>query len=431
MSEGYTPRRPVIVGFVALLLLVGGFGTWAAFANIAGAVISGGQVEVDQNRQIVQHLDGGVVGSIEVDEGQAVEAGQVLVRLDATTLTSQLNIAESQLFEIMARRGRLQAARDGADEIEFDPMLMEVAQTDAAIRDLMEGQVRLAEARRETKAREVDQLGKRRVQISDQISGIDAQLDALAEQLDLIGQELTTQQDLLERGLAQMPRVLALQREAASLAGRLGELEAEKAQAEGRRTEIDIELLKLDAGAREEAITELRDLQFRELELAEQRVALLEQIDRLDIVAPVSGVIYGLTVHAPRAVLRPAEPVLYLVPQDRPLVITADVDPVHVDLLFEGQEVSLRFSALDQTRTPELFGQLVGISADTFQDETTGVSYYRAEVSLPAEERARLDPDVELRPGMPVEVFIRTDDRTPIGYLVKPLADYFARAFRE
>ncbi len=431
MSEGYTPRRPLIVGFFALVLLLGGFGTWSAFANIAGAVISGGQVEVDQNRQIVQHLDGGVVGSIEVDEGQMVEAGDVLVRLDPTTLTSQLNIAESQLFEIMARRGRLQAARDGVEEIEFDPLLTEASKADAAILDLMEGQVRLAEARRETKAREVDQLGKRRVQISDQIAGIEAQLDALAEQLDLIGQELKTQQDLLERGLAQMPRVLALQREAASLAGRLGELEAEKAQAEGRRTEIDIELLKLDSDAREEAITELRDLQLRELELREQRVALLDQIDRLDIVAPVSGVIYGLTVHAPRAVLRPAEPVLYLVPQDRPLVITADVDPVHVDLLYEGQEVSLRFSALDQTRTPELFGQLVGISADTFQDETTGVSYYRAEVSLPAEERARLDPDVELRPGMPVEVFIRTDDRTPIGYLVKPFADYFARAFRE
>ncbi|MEL7254211.1 MAG: HlyD family type I secretion periplasmic adaptor subunit [Pseudomonadota bacterium] len=431
MSQWYTPRKPLIVGFLALLVLVGGFGTWGALANIAGAVISGGQVEVDQNRQIVQHLDGGVVGSIEVDEGQMVEAGDVLVRLDATSLKSQLSIAESQLFEIMARRGRLEAARDGSEEIVFDDMLIDAAKTDAAILDLMEGQVRLSEARRETKAREADQLSKRRVQISDQIAGIEAQLQALAQQIELIGQELKTQQDLLNRGLAQMPRVLALQREEASLAGRLGELEAEKAQAEGRRTEIDIELLKLQAGEREQAITELRDLQFRELELREQRIALMDQIDRLDIVAPVSGVIYGLTVHAPRAVLRPAEPVLYLVPQDRPLVITADVDPVHVDLLFVGQTVSLRFSALDQSRTPELFGELIGISADTFQDEVTGVSYYRAEVTLPPEERARLDPDVELRPGMPVEVFIRTDDRTPIGYLVKPLADYFARAFRE
>ncbi|MEL6647559.1 MAG: HlyD family type I secretion periplasmic adaptor subunit [Pseudomonadota bacterium] len=431
MSGPYTPKRPLMVGVVALTILVGGFGTWSAFANIAGAVISGGQVEVDQNRQIVQHLDGGVVGSIEVDEGDLVAAGDVLVRLDPSILTSQLNITESQLFELMSRRGRLEAERDGADTISFDPLLESSALTNASVLDLMDGQVRLLAARRETQAREIDQLGKRRVQITDQIEGIDAQAAALSRQLDLIEQELVGQQDLLDRGLAQASRVLALQREEARLAGTLGQLEADKAQAEGRRTEIDIELLKLNAELREEAIAGLRDLQFRELELREERLALLEQINRLDIVAPVAGAVYGLTIHAPRAVLRPAEPVLFLVPQDRPLVINANVDPVHVDQLFVGQDVTLRFSALDQKRTPELIGELTGISADTFQDEVSGVRYYRAEVALPAEERARLDPDVELRPGMPVEVFIRTDDRTPIGYLVKPLSDYFARAFRE
>ncbi|MEM7599277.1 MAG: HlyD family type I secretion periplasmic adaptor subunit [Pseudomonadota bacterium] len=431
MSGPYTPKRPMVVGVVALALLVGGFGTWSAFANIAGAVISGGQVEVDQNRQIVQHPDGGVVGSIAVDEGDLVAAGDVLVRLDPTILSSQLTITESQLFELMSRRGRLEAERDGADEIDYDPLLVDSALRNPSVLDLMDGQARLLEARRETKAREIDQLGKRRVQITDQIEGINAQADALSQQLDLIEEELIGQQDLLDRGLAQASRVLALRREEARLAGTLGQLEADKAQAEGRRTEIDIELLKLDAELREEAIAGLRDLQFRELELREQRLALLEQINRLDIVAPVSGAVYGLTVHAPRAVLRPAEPVLFLVPQDRPLVINANVDPVHVDQLFVGQEVTLRFSALDQKRTPELVGELTGISADTFQDDVSGVRYYRAEVALPPEERARLDPDVELRPGMPVEVFIRTDDRTPIGYLVKPLSDYFARAFRE
>ena len=431
MSGPYTPKRPLMVGVVALTILVGGFGTWSAFANIAGAVISGGQVEVEQNRQIVQHLDGGVVGSIEVDEGDLVAAGDVLVRLDPSILTSQLNITESQLFELMSRRGRLEAERDGADTISFDPLLESSALTNASVLDLMDGQVRLLAARRETQAREIDQLGKRRVQITDQIDGIDAQAAALSRQLDLIEQELVGQQDLLDRGLAQASRVLGLQREEARLAGTLGQLEADKAQAEGRRTEIDIELLKLNAELREEAIAGLRDLQFRELELREERLALLEQINRLDIVAPVAGAVYGLTIHAPRAVLRPAEPVLFLVPQDRPLVINANVDPVHVDQLFVGQDVTLRFSALDQKRTPELIGELTGISADTFQDEVSGVRYYRAEGALAAEERARLDPDVELRPGMPVEVFIRTDDRTPIGYLVKPLSDYFARAFRE
>jgi HlyD family secretion protein len=427
----YTPRRPMLVGLLSVAVLVGGFGTWSAFANIAGAVISNGQIEVDQNRQVVQHLDGGVVGSIEVEEGDLVEAGQVLLRLDRTTLVTQLNITESQLFEVIARRGRLEAERDGAESITFDPLLLEAADENVSIGSLLEGQTRLLEARRETTAREIDQLGKRRVQITDQINGIESQSVALGRQLELIAEELAGQQDLLDRGLAQASRVLALQREDARLAGTLGQLGADKAQAEGRRTEIDLEVLKLEAGLREQAIRGLRDLQFRELELREERLALLEQINRLDIVAPVSGAVYGLTVHAPRSVLRPAEPVLYLVPQDRPLVITANVDPLHIDQLFVGQSVTLRFSALDQRRTPELFGELTRISADAFQDEVSGARYYRAEVALSAEQRTRLDPDVELRPGMPVEVFIRTDDRTPIGYLLKPLTDYFARAFRE
>ena len=431
MKRKYSPRLPLFVGVLALALLLGGFGTWAAFANIAGAVISGGQIEVDQNRQIVQHLDGGVVSTIEVDEGDVVNAGDVLLRLDRTTLSSRLNITESQLFEVMARRGRLEAERDNASEIQFDPLLSDAALITSSIDDLMAGQVRLLEARRATDAQEIDQLGKRRAQISDQIDGIVAQAEALTRQLELITEELAGQQDLLDKGLAQASRVLGLQREEARLAGSVGQLEADKAQAEGRRTEIDIELLKLEATQREEAITELRDLQFRELELREERLALLEQINRLDIVAPVSGAVYGLTVHAPRAVLRAAEPVLYLVPQDRPLVINANVDPVHVDQLYIGQEVTLRFVALDQRTTPELLGELTGISADTFRDEITGVPYYKAEVALWAEERARLDPDVELRPGMPVEVFIQTDDRTLIAYLTKPLTDYFTRAFRE
>ncbi|MEL7011752.1 MAG: HlyD family type I secretion periplasmic adaptor subunit [Pseudomonadota bacterium] len=431
MKRKHSPGLPLLVGMAALALLIGGFGTWAAFANIAGAVISSGQIEVDQNRQIVQHLDGGVVSEIEVDEGDLVEAGDVLLRLDRTTLLTRLNIAESQLFELMARRGRLEAERDKSDKIKFDPLLSEAALENPSINDLMAGQVRLLEARRATQVQEIDQLGKRRTQITDQINGIVSQAEALTRQLELIEEELVGQQDLLDKGLAQASRVLALQREEASLAGSVGQLGADKAQAEGRRTEIDIELLKLEATQREEAITELRDLQFRELELREERLALLEQMNRLDIVAPVSGAVYGLTVHAPRAVLRPAEPVLYLVPQDRPLVINANVDPVHVDQLYVGQEVTLRFVALDQRTTPELFGELTGISADTFRDEITGVPYYRAEVALWAEERARLDPDVELRPGMPVEVFIQTDDRTLVAYLAKPLADYFTRAFRE
>ncbi|MCM2561836.1 HlyD family type I secretion periplasmic adaptor subunit [Lutimaribacter sp. EGI FJ00015] len=419
------------LGIITLVVLVGGFGGWAAFTNLSGAIIAGGQIEVDQNRQVVQHPDGGVVADILVDEGDTVVADQMLIRLDASRLRSDLAIVEGQLYEILARRARLEAERDGVDALQFDPLLSRAVAERAEVQDLMDGQRRLFSARAESIANEVDQLKKRRGQIANQVDGIAAQQKALDEQLTLIERELTDQQSLLDRGLAQVSRVLTLQRERARLSGQMGELAAQKAQAEGRMTEIDIEVIKLRNRHREDAISNLRDLQFRELELVEQRRALKERLDRLDIRAPVGGVVYGLQVFAPRSVVRAADPVLFVVPQDRPLVIAARVDPIHIDQISVGQQVTLRFSALDQRTTPELTGTVQLISADAFTDEGRGISYYRAEITLSEGEQAKLPEGVSLIPGMPVEAFIRTADRTPLAYLVKPLTDYFAKAFRE
>lgn len=430
-DKTWSARTTITLGVLGLLLLVGGFGTWAVAANIAGAIIAGGRIEVDRNRQVVQHPDGGVVDEILVDEGDTVELGQTLLRLDSTLLVSQLKIIEGQYFELVARRGRLEAERDGSDTILFEPDLLAVAATQPDVGELIAGQERLFQARRDSVARETEQLEKRRGQIANQIDGINAQQASLERQFVLIEKELANQQRLLDRGLAQAAVVLNLEREAANLDGTLGELSASEAQAEGRITEIDIEILKLETTQREGAITRLRDLQYRELELAEQRRSLQEQLARLDISAPVSGVVYGLQVHTPRSVIRPADPVLYLVPQDRPLVIAARVEPIHIDQIYVGQSVILRFSALDQRQTPELTGRVVQISADAFEDANSQISFYRAEVVLEDGEQERLPQGTVLIPGMPVETFIRTDDRSPIAYLVKPLADYFTKAFRE
>ena len=430
-EAAWSARRPVVLGFLGLLILVGGFGTWAVQATIAGAIIASGRLEVDRNRQVVQHIDGGVVAEILVDEGDTVDEGQTLIRLDSSLLRSELLITEGQLFELMARRGRLEAERDNADTVVFDPLLLDVSAQRPKVAELVDGQARLFQARRESIEREIEQLEKRRSQIRNQIDGIKAQQASLQRQLELIDVELGNQQSLLDRGLAQAGTVLNLQRTEANLQGTLGELTASEAQAEGRITEIDIEILKLGTRQREEAITRLRDLQYRELELAEQRRSLQERLTRLDITAPVSGVVYGLQVQTLRSVIRPAEPVLYLVPQDRPLVIAARVEPIHIDKISVGQLVTLRFSALDQRETPELFGTVLQVSADAFEDQASGFSFYRAEVALNDGEMARLPSGTVLIPGMPVETFIRTDDRTPLAYLVKPLADYFTKAFRE
>ncbi|XAY81115.1 HlyD family type I secretion periplasmic adaptor subunit [Sagittula stellata E-37] len=419
------------VGLLAVALLVGGFGYWSATTNISGAIVASGQIQVDQNRQVVQHPDGGVVARIAVDEGDEVAEGDLLLQLDPTLLLSELNIVEGQLYELTARRARLIAERDGAEEIVFEEEVLAAARNNEDVAELVEGQRNLFFARAESLNREVEQLRKRSEQIADQVRGIEAQQAALTTQLELIEKELRDQQTLLDRGLAQASRVLSLQREQARLSGTVGELVASKAQAEGRITETEIQILGLETRRREESITTLRDLQFRERELAEQRRSLRERLSRLDIRAPVSGVIYGLTVFTPRSVIRPAEPVMYLVPQDRPLVIAAQVEPIHIDRLFVDQEVALRFSALDQRRTPELFGEVTQISADAFEDEASRVRYYRAEIVLNEGEIARLPEGTVLIPGMPVEAFIRTEDRTPLAYLVKPFMDYFSKAFRE
>jgi HlyD family type I secretion membrane fusion protein len=283
-----------------------------------------------------------------IDEGQRVEEGAVLVRLDASALRSELAIVESQLFEVMARRARLEAERDETSTIRFAPLLTKVARTNADTAGLMAGQERLLKARAASIGQEIKQMDKQGEQLRKQIEGVTSQEVALDRQLVLIGQELGNQQSLLEQGLAQATRVLSLQREEARLSGAMGELAAQKARAHSRISEIELGVLKLRSRRREEAIAELRDLQFREVELRERRRALLERMTRLDIAAPVSGVVYDLQVFARRSVLRPADPVLYLIPQDRPLVINARVPPVHIDKLRIGQDVSLRFSALDQ-----------------------------------------------------------------------------------
>ncbi|MFV0303776.1 MAG: HlyD family type I secretion periplasmic adaptor subunit [Paracoccus sp. (in: a-proteobacteria)] len=415
---------------LGIFLLFGGFGAWAMFTRIAGAVVAPGQVEVEQNRQVVQHPDGGVISEILVEEGDTVEAGQPLIRLDGNLLQTELAIVEGQYFEILARRGRLEAERADAEEVTFPADLSDSAKDDPQLTELMEGQLSLFNARKDTIRQSLEQLSKQSEQMSQQINGIDAQRSALGSQREFIARELTDQRSLLDKGLAQASRVLALEREAARLDGQLGEMQAMRAQAETRQTEIGIEKLRLTAERRESAETELRDLGYRELELAERRRSLTEQISRLEIRAPVSGIIHQLQFTTPRSVIRPADPVMFIIPQDRPLIIGARLATINVDEVQVGQEVTLRFSAFSSRTTPEIDGQLLRISADALVDEATKAPYYRAEVTILPHEMDKLG-GLALIPGMPVEVYIQTGERSPMAYLMKPLTDYFNRAFRE
>ncbi len=426
----WSMARPLWMGWITAAVLVVGFGGWSVLTSIAGAVVTSGQIEVDQQRQVVQHPDGGVVASIAVKDGQVVAAGDLLLQLDGGAIRSELAIVEGQLFELLAQRARLEAERDDRTTLEFTGELADLSTTRVDVAALLAGQQNLFATRAESAAKQTEQLIRRMAQIDAQVTGIDAQLVAQGTQQDLIAQELADQQSLLDKGLAQAGRVLALQREQASLEGQLGELKSLRAQSEGRKTEVELEILRLASTRREEANGQLRELGGQILELAERRRTLTERVDRLDIRAPVSGIVLGLQVTTPRSVIRPADPLMYLIPQDRPLVIVAQVSPIHVDEVRVGQDVKLLFSAFSSRTTPELHGQIAVISADALVDPRTQVPFYRAEIILQPGEREKLG-DVVLLPGMPVEAFIQTDLRSPMAYLIKPFTDYFTRAFRE
>jgi HlyD family secretion protein len=430
LNDGWSARGFILFGMSCVALLAGGIGTWAATATLSGAVIASGQLQVESNRQVVQHPDGGVVGEILVQDGDVVEGGDVLLRLDDTLLRSDLGALESQLYEIIARRGRLEAEQIGADTIEFDPELLKAAADKPGVQKLIDGQSALFGAKRESTEQEMAALEERKTQLADQIRGSEAQVRAIRRQTELIGQELANQQSLLAKGLAQASRVLELEREAARLQGQDGELTAQIAQLEGQISEIEITQLQKIAQLREDAISELRELGFRELELKQKRMSLLERLSRLDIRAPRAGVVLDMTVHALKSVVRPAEPILYIVPTDADLIVDARIDPVNVDQIWQGQDAVLRFSAFDTRTTPEILGKVLRVSPDVIVDEATNQAFYRAEVAPNPGELAKLEGQ-ELVAGMPVEVFIQTGERTPLNYMVKPITDYFNRAMRE
>ena len=429
-TAAWSTRRPIWTGVLTVILLIAFFGGWGMMTTISGAVVAPGVVQVEQNRQIVQHPDGGVVAEIAVQEAQTVQSGELLIRLDGTQIKASLAIVEGQLFDAMARKSRLEAERDDLTELAFPAELTDLAKSRPDVAEQIEGQKRLFVARLETQSAQIDQLGKRLDQIASQGQGIAAQMAAVSDQIALLQPEIADQQTLLDKGLAQSARIMDLKREVARLDGNRGELQSNLAQSEGKATETKLQILQIKSARREDANTQLRDMGDKTLELAERRRALTEQVDRLEIRAPVSGIVLGLAVTTPHSVIRPADPILYIIPQDRPLIIIAQIPPIHVDEVRISQEVRVSFAAFSARTTPELVGTLTTISADAMTDQASQQSFYRAEITLEAGEMAKLK-DNKLVPGMPVQAYIGTGDRTPMAYLLKPFTDYFRMAMRE
>lgn len=428
--EEWSAKLPLSVGYISVLLLVGALGAWSVGTEIAGAIVAPGVVRVASERQVVQHPDGGVVGAILARDGDRVKAEDILISLDGTFLRSELGVVERQLAEIFARKALFVADRDDAETLEFpdEPTFSNIGKEEIA--EQMEGQRNLFAARRASLAQERRQIKEQQTQIQHQIEGLDAQLEAQKQQLALIRRELTDVQSLFDQGLVQVSRLLGLQRQEVALNGETGRLISAIAEARTRIAELEVTNLKLTDQRREDAISRLRDMQYKEIELAERQISLGERLTRLDVRAPMSGVVFGSHVVALHSVIRPAEPMMYLVPGDEPLQISARIRPTDVEEVMAGQDVVLMFTTFNRRTTPEIPGRLLRVSPDVATDERTGESFYEA-ILIP--DQAALDAVPGLRPipGMPVEAFLKTRNRTPLSYLVQPLAVYFYRAFRE
>ncbi|TVP74028.1 MAG: HlyD family type I secretion periplasmic adaptor subunit [Rhodobacteraceae bacterium] len=426
----YSAKRYLWLAGLALAVLFVGFGGWSVSAVIAGAVIAQGQLAIEDDRRIIQHPTGGVIEAIHVREGQHVQSGQLLIALEGAELRSELTMMEARKAEVQARRARIEAERDRNATITFPAELLALARDDPEITAEMEGQRRLLEARLATKAGLAAQLAQRKLQITAQIDGMTAQLTALERQRDLVAQEYQSQQLLLGLGLTQAARVMALERELARIEGEEGALRAERAGAAERAAETELQILSLEAQRREDAERELRETVALQTELAERLRALRREIDRLELRASVSGIVYGLQVRTAQAILRAAEPAMFIVPEESPLIITARVPPSQINQIFLGQQALIHISAVNTRAIRQIFAQVNHISADAFADTQTTEAYYRVELQFLPDSLAPL-AHFRLLPGMPVEVFLQTETQRPIDYLTRPLSDYLLRAMRE
>ncbi len=426
----WSMRRPMIIGFTAVFFLVFGLGAWATMTEIAGAVVAAGLVEVETKRQVVQHPTGGVVGEILATDGDEVKAGQVLMRFDDTFDRSELAVVESQLFPLIGTRDRLIAEQTDNGEIKFDQELLERAKTSENEAQVVEAQKSLLKARRETRDKQVGQLNEKKGQVLQQIQGLEARTTALEKQLEIIRNDLQGQNSLLQQGLTQKSRVLGLERDEAQVQGSISESKASIAESRARIAEIEIGILNVSSQMREEAMTTLNDVEAKIAELKEKRNSIHETLARTEVISPADGKVYGTTIHAVRAVVRSAEPIMYIVPENVKLVITTQVSPAQIDQVHVGQKASIRFNNFDRRRTPDLDGVVTFVSADVITNERNGASYFVAIIEPKPGEVKKLG-QVDILPGMPAEAFITTTDRTPWSYLTAPLATYFSKAFRE
>ncbi|TGT57486.1 HlyD family type I secretion periplasmic adaptor subunit [Mesorhizobium sp. M00.F.Ca.ET.170.01.1.1] len=426
-SEGI--RANILLGLAVSIVLVGGVGAWAATTRMAGAVIAPGSVVVESSAKKVQHQTGGIVGAINVREGDRVTAGDVIVRLDETMMRANLQIIAQQYDRAIASQARLQAERLGLSEMKLpDELAKRLGTPD--VDELVAGEQALFESREKADAGLKAQLETRCEQLGRQIDGLKAQKEATDRSAGLVERDYNSLKALYEKKLIPLERVSDLQLELSRLQGESGRLAAAIAETEGKVSETKLQSLQVDEEARKDVNKDLRELDAKEVELIERKVVAEDQLARTEIRAPQSGFVQELAVHTVGGVIQPGETIMLIVPEQDRLVVDAMVTPTSIDDVAPGQPVSVRFSAFDAPTTPECKGTVQRVSADLIKDPQRQTSYFVARVVLD-DQKSCLRGARRLQPGMPAEVHIQTGERYVWSYVMKPLSDQLQRAFRE
>ena len=428
--RSWTIRKPLGIGLAALIGLFGVTLTWATTFNISGAVIGKGQVQASANRIAVQHPIGGVVAEILAENGDRVAAGDIVLRLDDTQLRAELARVEGELFEILANEARLEAELEGSHELVSRAILQEAVETNPQVRALLDGQREQLDAHYESLENQQSLLEEKTQQIEDQATGEQASLDAKQDELVLLEGELAVATESLSKGIITKTAVTSLQQEVIAVKGEIGRLMSKVAELKGMVSEQQLNAYALPLDAKKLSADQLNLLRQQSTPLIEDRNAVLYRLTQLDVRTPVSGVVFDLQVLGPRSVIEAAKPIMYIVPDSDPMLIVVRVEARDIDQVEIGQRAALRFTTFNRRATPMIEGLVTAVSADAFTDERTQGFYYFVDVALVEEELRKLG-DVELISGMPVDAFLTTESRSPASYIVKPIADYFAKAFRD
>jgi HlyD family secretion protein len=427
-----TPPRPaddgaVLAGLVVVALFIGGFGAWASIAPLSSAAIAPGEVKVESHHKTLQHMEGGIIREILVRDGDLVQKGQLLLRIDDTKATATVDSLEAERTALMALEARLTAERDNAVAIEFPQSL--AASGNPAVATMIAGQQTIFDERQKMLAGQIDILEQRVLQLRSEIGGYEAQMTSLATQAELIETERAAVAKLVAKGLERKTRLLALERQAASIAGSRGEKVGLIAKAEQAIGEAAMQAADLKNKRKTEIVTSLRDVQLQLAGVQEKVRAAADVQRRTDLLAPETGKVVNLRYFTPGGIIRPGDPILDIVPQDDRLIVHARVKPADIETLRPGLVAEIRFTAFKQRRTPLIVGTVADISADTLTNRNTGEAHYLARIHISPDELRRV-PDLQLYPGMPTEVMIVTGERSAFGYLLDPVLDSFSRAFR-